>query len=385
MSDSFELTEEYIYRVAPDGKSCKAAVELVKEKAFSQARMSDHGRRLEARCRGGAMYHVLVDLTKPDHPATSCDCYSYKRPCKHALGLLFLAVRAPDTFDQDESSRRTRRRPEEIVTSEARQEAAVPAPPPPKDTGEAILQAVLAEPDDDAPRLIYADWLADNGQEDRAEFIRLQLELFRLPTNDARGKQLRQREKQLWSANKKAWLATLPLELRKRKYIAFHCGFFEELTHAPSTWTTCADELFRSHPVHRLKPKSPFDRHAAGDLAVVPHLSRIRAIVLYGTIKTPAQTLHILFHTPFLSGLTTLDAHQTEFGTRELGTLAASPAASRLKNLELSAEGLGPKGVETLVEPTFNGLKRLVLHGFLPPTPLKKLQERFGDRLVRAE
>jgi uncharacterized protein (TIGR02996 family) len=297
---------------------------------------------------------------------------------------MFLAVRSPGEFDQDESSRR-RRQTAPMEPMAPRHEPAEPKQPRPKDTGEALFQAVLAEPDDDTPRLIYADWLEENGQGDRAEFIRGQVELFRRPANDARGKQLRQREKELWSANKKAWLATLPPELRNRKYIAFHRGFFEELTHAPSTWAACADELFRSHPVHRLKPKSPFDRHAAGDLAVVPHLSRIRAIVLYGTIKTPAQTLHILFHTPFLSGLTTLDAHQTEFGTRELGTLAASPAASRLKNLELSAEGLGPKGVETLVEPTFDGLKRLVLHGFLPPTPLKKLQERFGDRLVRAE
>src|SRR5262249_10801808 len=46
--------------------------------------------------------------------------------------------------------------------------------------GEAILQGVLDNPDDDTPRLVYADWLDDHGDPDRAEFIRVQIELARL-------------------------------------------------------------------------------------------------------------------------------------------------------------------------------------------------------------
>jgi uncharacterized protein (TIGR02996 family) len=45
--------------------------------------------------------------------------------------------------------------------------------------GEAILRAILAEPEYDTHRLIYADWCEDNGQSDRAEFIRLQFWLDR--------------------------------------------------------------------------------------------------------------------------------------------------------------------------------------------------------------
>jgi len=40
------------------------------------------------------------------------------------------------------------------------------------DTESALLAAVLANPDDDLPRLVYADWLEENGQAERAEFIR---------------------------------------------------------------------------------------------------------------------------------------------------------------------------------------------------------------------
>src|SRR5689334_6445745 len=37
---------------------------------------------------------------------------------------------------------------------------------------DALFQAVLHAPDDDAPRLVFADWLDENGEADRAEFIR---------------------------------------------------------------------------------------------------------------------------------------------------------------------------------------------------------------------
>jgi uncharacterized protein (TIGR02996 family) len=38
---------------------------------------------------------------------------------------------------------------------------------------EALLRAIIENPADDAPRLVYADWLDEHGDPDRAEFIRL--------------------------------------------------------------------------------------------------------------------------------------------------------------------------------------------------------------------
>lgn len=40
-----------------------------------------------------------------------------------------------------------------------------------------LYGAIVADPLDDAPRLIYADWLDEQGQEERALFIRLQIEV----------------------------------------------------------------------------------------------------------------------------------------------------------------------------------------------------------------
>ena len=40
-----------------------------------------------------------------------------------------------------------------------------------------FLADIAAHPEDDAPRLIFADWLEDHGQPERAELIRLQCRL----------------------------------------------------------------------------------------------------------------------------------------------------------------------------------------------------------------
>src|SRR5262245_42508529 len=41
---------------------------------------------------------------------------------------------------------------------------------------EALLRAIIAQPADDVVRLVYADWLDDNGEKDRANFIRMMME-----------------------------------------------------------------------------------------------------------------------------------------------------------------------------------------------------------------
>jgi uncharacterized protein (TIGR02996 family) len=45
---------------------------------------------------------------------------------------------------------------------------------------EGFLAAILAEPEEDSHRLVYADWLDENGNSERAEFVRVQCRLARL-------------------------------------------------------------------------------------------------------------------------------------------------------------------------------------------------------------
>lgn len=78
-------------------------------------------------------------------------------------------------------------------------------------THAALLAAVLAAPDDDTVRKAFADYCRENGQEERADFIEVQLELeridpkrtvFYLPDPEEKPElpPLHQREQDLWAA-----------------------------------------------------------------------------------------------------------------------------------------------------------------------------------------
>src|SRR5437899_1980594 len=68
----------------------------------------------------------------------------------------------------------------------------------------ALRAAIRAAPDDDAPRLVYADWLDEHGHPERAEFIRVQCELARTDSPA-----LRRREAELLAAHHDAFAGPL--------------------------------------------------------------------------------------------------------------------------------------------------------------------------------
>jgi uncharacterized protein (TIGR02996 family) len=70
----------------------------------------------------------------------------------------------------------------------------------------AFMQAIVADPTDDSPRLVYADWLEERGDL-RGEFLRIQTMLARMPKKDKRYASLRKRLKELRSAIDSEWLA----------------------------------------------------------------------------------------------------------------------------------------------------------------------------------
>src|SRR5579884_3454044 len=76
----------------------------------------------------------------------------------------------------------------------------------PQAQGRAFIQAIQETPEDDAPRLIYADWLEDHGDADRAEFIRIQCRLAHLAEDDPDRPVLQHREAELLNRNRASWL-----------------------------------------------------------------------------------------------------------------------------------------------------------------------------------
>src|SRR4051812_2326829 len=78
----------------------------------------------------------------------------------------------------------------------------------------ALWRAVVATPHDDAPRLIYADWLEEHGQPERAEFVRVQCRLAALDDDAPERSALERRERQLWLKHRSAWRAPPPGRIR---------------------------------------------------------------------------------------------------------------------------------------------------------------------------
>src|SRR4051812_45771075 len=77
----------------------------------------------------------------------------------------------------------------------------------------AFIDAILEAPDDDAPRLVFADWLDEYGgdaERARAEFIRLQCEAAKRPAGDPRRADLERREDELLVAHGAEWARGLP-------------------------------------------------------------------------------------------------------------------------------------------------------------------------------
>src|SRR5580700_6105903 len=91
---------------------------------------------------------------------------------------------------------------------------------------DALLLAILADPDD-AVRLVYADWLEEHGDAERAEFIRVQCLLERLPEDTPQRPELEDRCDDLLAEHELRWLGPPPACLKRW---AFRRGFVESLT-----------------------------------------------------------------------------------------------------------------------------------------------------------
>src|SRR5689334_7370825 len=82
----------------------------------------------------------------------------------------------------------------------------------------ALLTAIRDHPDEDTPRLVYADWLDENATSDaqrgRAEFIRVECECASLPEDDPerekKAEPLAARSKALFERFGKEWYADFP-------------------------------------------------------------------------------------------------------------------------------------------------------------------------------
>lgn len=137
------------------------------------------------------------------------------------------------------------------------------------DTGEQLLQAILADPASDANRLVYSDWLEETGQHDMAEFIRAQLELAK---REAAGEDFASRQRPLWDVVRDlrgqlswdlpaiayglgSWYVTpatsvAPASIRTA-YV--RRGLIEEVRCPWDDWSRYGDAIRRRHPIRAVE------------------------------------------------------------------------------------------------------------------------------------
>jgi uncharacterized protein (TIGR02996 family) len=216
---------------------------------------------------------------------------------------------------------------------------------------EAFLQDVLEHPDEDAPRLVYADWLmdqADPAGAARGEFIHLQCAL--LGTEDsARRDELQARARQLLSAHQREWDSTLHRLGCSR--VTYRRGFVEEVGMPAAAFLEQAATLFRCAPVRYLKLYDAGPRCA--DLAASPYLARLSTLDLEGNDLGDEELEALLggpAGTPHLGNLQTLLLFANRIGDAGLHALAgAGTCLARLSRLDLSANVCGA-GVAELAQ-----------------------------------
>jgi uncharacterized protein (TIGR02996 family) len=217
----------------------------------------------------------------------------------------------------------------------------------------ALLAAILAHPDEDTPRLMYADWLDEHGQPERAEFIRIQCAPDADEVAEDRAYELEER-------NRAKWLAGLPQFPGARW--EFRRGFPEYLD-VPA-------ELF-------LERYDSFAR--------VPWL---RFLSLHDLFSSQVRDLANREWGPRWVELE-LQAHRlvgiggaSHDGTVAVAAIANCPQVKQLRQLQLSLFAMTPNALFALAtSPHLDGLKTLQIDGNRDDPRFHPLRERFGDRL----
>src|SRR5258708_7528024 len=184
----------------------------------------------------------------------------------------------------------------------------------PMDEDRAVVGALRAQPEDDAPRLAYAAWLRDRG-DPRGDFIDAQVRWHqaRLAWDYAAMVQHAARERELLRQHEAAWLA--PLAALGLHNAEFRRGFVEAAGIVAAKFFKHGDKLFELAPLlHDL-----------------------------GFYQEKAELLPILCEFPALSRLDAVTFMDCGITTTALGTLASSPYAANLRSLSLQQSRLsGP-------------------------------------------
>jgi uncharacterized protein (TIGR02996 family) len=228
---------------------------------------------------------------------------------------------------------------------------------------DALLAAIVAQPDEDTPRLVYADWLEEHGDPKQAKFIRDSIIFARAQKDSeetiALGKRLRLMEKE----GEEEWLLALGIDVGR-------ADFDRGLPYRAAYWNIdyFLDEsasLFARLPLRELilvdDSGSDWDEETLGKVAVIPELARLHTLHLssnYGH-EIEVEGWKLLIHSPHLRGLQSLAAVDAELTDDHAVALAKCKNLAGLVNLDLSGNPITVTGALAIMRsPHLKNLKR---------------------------
>jgi uncharacterized protein (TIGR02996 family) len=200
---------------------------------------------------------------------------------------------------------------------------------------QAFLHSIIESPDDDTPRLAYSDWLEENGEPARAEFIRVQCRLAALDADEPQRRELRRREYELLADHWGEWAG--PLVGRVHRW-RFRRGFVEQVEMEVGQFLKESRWLLEFAPIEELHVPFPKLEDVRA-LVASRYIGRIRRLNLdhAGLGDSGAE---LLAEAPRLDRLTDLSLRFNDLGTDGLADLARSPHLQSLRSLDVTANDL---------------------------------------------
>jgi uncharacterized protein (TIGR02996 family) len=239
--------------------------------------------------------------------------------------------------------------------------------------GKALLADIIDHPDEDAPRLVYADWLEEHGdQSERAEAIRLGVRRRKLDALHPEAWVLNSRLRQIIDRHKSDWWTG---KLPKLDDVIW-CVPLWGLTSQIRVWSPAAlrrheDVIFASAPVTDLSlmlEGEPGEGYpdAPKLIAGSRHLHRLRSLELNGMVGPEVVGIPTLAECPGLAGLRELDLGECAHDGDLLESLAEARPFPALESLNLYRNLFGAPGLRALASaPILTTLHKLGLAGGL--------------------
>ena len=224
---------------------------------------------------------------------------------------------------------------------------------------DALLRAIAENPDEDTPRLAFADYLDELGGDAnvaRAEFIRLECEIARLAADDPHRKGLESRRAKLWVTYRREWKTIVP-EIPGINWRGYDRGFLTVLdADLMSLFVDRAAELFAAAPIQGVRILAA-DPVVTASLAALPRLSWLRELDLTAC-RGPrrAQDRRIAAAVGYEWDV------EGVLSDEDAAILARSPGVANLRVLRLGGNRITDEGARALAaSPYLKNIRRLDL------------------------